>query len=190
MEAHKTIDSNLNNEDVEQHDETSLPQDNRKDPLVSWKPTKEITTKDLIGTCGCTKIELFVPQGSIVKLSGYCHCISCRKMTGCPFQSDFAIPVEQLSFPMDDTNDLGFTQITVDGPKRFFCKKCSTYLYSYVKGMELFFISHSSFNAFEEVPPTFHCNYGEKVIRIKDDLVKYNNFPPLYPGMSFDLVED
>jgi hypothetical protein len=176
--------------EIEVQENSSAPA--AKDPFTAWKPTKDKTTKELHGTCSCGKISLVVPSGTTIEVSGYCHCSSCRKMTACPFQSEFAVPFDQLSktFPIEVNDDIGLTQITKDGPKRFFCKHCSTYLYCTLENINMLSVNHAPFNAFQEIPPTYHWNYAERVISVRDGLIKYEGFPPMYPGMPFTVLEE
>jgi hypothetical protein len=169
-----------------------LSKNKPRDPQTAWKPNRDKTTKDLFGTCSCGKINLVVPKGSTIDFSGYCHCTSCQKMSSSPFQCDFGVPLDQLLniFPIESSGDIGYTRITKNGPKRFYCKHCSTSLYCVVEDMNVICVHHSPFNAFDQVPPTYHCCYGERVMDVNDGIIKYKEFPPMEAGMLFDVIED
>jgi hypothetical protein len=152
------------------------------------------TKKDLHGSCCCGSVNLVVPKGSTILMSGYCHCVSCQLMTSCPVTSCFGIStVEVPDFPTEEETDtLSFMQVTENGPKRFFCKKCSVYMYSHWHDstMSINFLNHIPFKAFDEIPPNYHCNYMSKIITMKDGLPKYKEFPPHEPGKTAELLED
>jgi hypothetical protein len=163
------------------------------DPLTAWKPVDAKTTKEYHGSCACGKVQLTIPRDVTIVMSGYCHCNSCRKMTSTPLHCDFIVPIPELPhFPKDTTDLLGYTKITEHGPKRFFCTICSTFLYSCAENekIQFFFINHTPFHAYHDIPPTFHCNYEDKIMRIQDGLIKYKCFPPLQPGWPVDVLEE
>lgn len=150
----------------------------------------EKTKIDLYGSCACGNVKIVVPKGSTILLSGYCHCTSCQKFSSCPVTSCFGIPaIEVPDCPTEvETDILGFTQMTVNGPRRFYCKKCSVYMYSHWDSFLGF--NHIPFNAFLEIPPKYHVNYIDKVISMKDGLPKYKAYPPCSSGMPSEILED
>jgi hypothetical protein len=163
------------------------------DPLTAWKPIRDVTSVELNGSCACGKVKLTIPIGSHINLSGFCHCKDCRRMTGCPFTADFAIPATDLiecGFSKVGTDDMKYVQMTPNGPKRMICKECASYMYAYEETMDVFFVLHSRFDAFQEIPLTFHCNYEDKVVRMPDGLIKYKVWPPMFPGSPFSVLED
>jgi hypothetical protein len=166
--------------------------ENSADVEASKPPTLEKAQRDIHGSCACGLVHLVVPKGSTIFFSGYCHCKSCQKMTSSPVALSFGIDAtEAPDFPTVEATDiLGFTQITTNGCRRFFCKKCSIYMYSHQPDLGILSLNHIPFDALEELPPKLHVNYGSKVCRMVDGLPKYKEFPPMGPGMPFELVDD
>jgi hypothetical protein len=181
----------VKNEDMKKEDDTQTMASNVKiDTDASLQPPPETTKRDFHGSCACGNVKLVVPKGTTILFSGYCHCKSCQKMTSCPVTSSFGInPDDVPDFSTtEETNLLGFTQITKEGGRRFFCKTCSIYLYSYQDGS--LGVNHIPFDALTDIPPTSHWYYSNKIFPIVDGLPKYKEWPPMGPGMPCEVMED
>lgn len=125
--------------------------------------------------CGAVTIEVTgAPAGM-----GYCHCESCRSWS--------AGPVNAFSLWAPDAvkvtkgAELLASYAKTDNSHRKFCKTCGGHVMAAHPGLGLTDVFAATIPTLK-FEPGLHVNYGEAVLRIRDGLPKFKDFPADFGG--------
>lgn len=77
-----------------------------------------------VGGCACGAVR-FEVRGEPYRV-GLCHCVTCRKRHGAPFNAFAVFPADQVTVKGDD---IGVFRSSQEG-RRFFCRGCGSPVYS------------------------------------------------------------
>jgi len=115
--------------------------------------------------CGATTFTTTQAPESVV----YCHCDSCKRVTGAPVAAFASLDESAVTF----TPDEGCRISTSPGVTRTFCSACGSSLlgrYDYIPGKV--FISLGVIDQANDLEPTLHCHDSERFswLQINDDL--------------------
>lgn len=122
--------------------------------------------------CDCDSVIIEFSKPPIVSL--YCHCQDCRDLTKAAFYSGVAFETTQMSITRgeDCINKYEFKKHQL---KRHFCRNCGNFLYAINR---LGLITTSAYNfsdkSNDNINPNCHLFYGERVIDMSDNLIKYD----------------
>ena len=140
--------------------------------------------KTYTGSCFCGAVEITVTGEPLAM--GYCHCESCRHWSASPVNTYtiWAPGSVEVTKGGDNVGTYNKTPFSF----RKWCKKCGGHLYA----------EHPTLNL-TDVPaalipdlsfkPTAHLNYQETVLRMKDGLQKYRDFPKEAGGSGETMPE-
>ncbi len=136
------------------------------------------------GACFCGAVEIKAEGAPF--LMGYCHCDSCRHWSAAPVSAFTLWAPEAFTVTKGADNILTYNK--TPGTFRKSCKTCGGHICSDhpEKGFVDIYPALLSGLAFQ---PAIHVNYGEKVLRIRDGLPKFRDFPA-EGGGSGELVEE
>ena len=120
--------------------------------------------------CGAVAIEVTgAPQ-----LMGYCHCNSCRSFSGGPVNT-FTLWKPESVKVTKGADVLGRHQKTEKTIRRY-CTKCGGHVMAEHPLMGLTDVYAGLLPA-QMFKPAIHVNYAEAVLRMKDGLPKFKDFP-------------
>ncbi|MGA9541163.1 MAG: GFA family protein [Methyloceanibacter sp.] len=105
------------------------------------------------GSCACGQVQ--VETRSLPYRVGVCHCITCRKAQGAPFNFYAVFRPEAVTLSGDVS-----AFASTDKVRRYSCRKCGSPIYSTYLREDEFYVQYGSF---EDVG-TFHAN-----LRILDE---------------------
>ncbi len=136
------------------------------------------------GSCFCGAVEIEVTGEPIAM--GYCHCGSCRHWSASPLNA-YTIwrpDAFKVTKSMDNIGTYNKTQLSF----RKWCKSCGGHLYAEMPSLGLIDVFASVIPGLP-FKPSKHVNYQEAVLRIKDGLPKFKDFPA-ESGGSGELVPE
>ena len=141
----------------------------------------EVTRKS---SCWCGAVEVEIAGDPAVM--AYCHCESCRRWLSAPVHAACLWPTDGVRVTKGEDALVVFTK--TGASHRHSCKVCgSGVLVRHPKlGMTDVPAGSISGLAYE---PTVHVNYGEKVLRVRDGLPKFKDFPEGFGGSGDTLPE-
>ncbi|MCL4245871.1 MAG: GFA family protein, partial [Candidatus Dadabacteria bacterium] len=124
------------------------------------------------GACFCGAVEIKAEGEPF--LMGYCHCDSCRHWSAAPVSAFSLWAPDALTVTRGADNVLTYNK--TPGTFRKSCKTCGGHICSDHpdKGFVDIYPVLLPALAFE---PAIHVSYGESVLRIKDGLPKFKDFP-------------
>ncbi|HME69006.1 MAG TPA: GFA family protein [Myxococcota bacterium] len=136
------------------------------------------------GACFCGAVKLEV-TGSPVAM-GFCHCASCRGWLAAPVHGFTLWPAANAKV-IEGVEQLGVFKKT-ERSHRQFCRRCGGHV----------FVGHPAVSMIDVMSavlpslpfqPTMHVHYGEKVLAMRDGLVKFKDFPKNFGGSGDTLPE-
>src|SRR5215469_10785998 len=134
------------------------------------------------GACFCGAVEVEVtgePEGM-----GYCHCRSCRSWSGGPVN---AFSLWQPTAVKVTKGALASFAKTPNSERKY-CAKCGGHLMTNHPGLKLVDVFTATIPSLE-FKPGLHVNYSETVLRMKDGLPKFKDFPKDFGGSGEMLGE-
>ncbi len=136
------------------------------------------------GACFCGAVEIKAEGEPF--LMGYCHCDSCRHWSAAPVSAFSLWAPDALTVTRGADNVLTYNK--TPGTFRKSCKTCGGHICSDHpdKGFVDIYPVLLPALAFE---PAIHMSYGESVLRIKDGLPKFKDFPA-EGGGSGEMMEE
>ncbi|MBK2126199.1 GFA family protein [Fangia hongkongensis] len=121
--------------------------------------------------CDCERVEIEFAHEPIASL--YCHCADCRSLTKMPVYQGMAFEKKTMNI-VKGQQSISSHQFHTHALKRYFCRECGCFLYALNR---LGFVTTSAFNFSQEdqgtSQPSCHLFYGEGVIQMDDELIKY-----------------
>ena len=136
------------------------------------------------GQCFCGQVEVEVhgePAGQ-----GYCHCQSCRSMSGAPLRgftlwSQDAVRITRGEDKLKGYNKMGFSD-------RQHCSDCGGQVLIQHPTIGMTDV-HSAMLPDFPFEPALHVNYQERLLPIRDGLPKLKDFPAELGGSGETLPE-
>lgn len=125
------------------------------------------------GSCACGACSIQIPKSAHIIMQAYCHCHSCRQFTQAPIHAVINVPTETIKVTKGQDNLASYAVVSTT---RFFCKTCHSAVYHTV---EEYPIAGTYPSLLKDFPfkPQAHVCYEETVLRVKDGLPKFKNFP-------------
>ncbi|MFT4581815.1 MAG: hypothetical protein ACI915_001395 [Gammaproteobacteria bacterium] len=127
--------------------------------------------------CGRVRYRILNRPGPLI----YCHCSQCRKAQGTGFAAN--VPVPRASFELTEgANHIKGYQTSKD-KTRYFCAKCSSPLYSYLREASNYRIRAGSLDYAPELLPSAHIFFTSKAswVSVNDDLPQFSQREPRQP---------
>lgn len=124
------------------------------------------------GRCLCGALQ-FTVQGDPLWVA-HCHCLSCRRNTGCAVATFIGYPVEKVEF----THGARAFYNSSPGVSRGFCKKCGTPIsYEAERFPGEIHLYVSAMENPDEFVPQRHVYCTEKIswLELQDDLPRHQN---------------
>jgi hypothetical protein len=127
------------------------------------------------GACFCGAVEIEVtgePQGM-----GYCHCRSCRSWSGGPVNAFTLWQPANVKVTKGALAKFAKTP----GSERQFCAACGGHVLTNHPGLGIVDVFAATIPTLA-FKPAVHINYAETVLRMKDGLPKFKDFPKDFGG--------
>jgi hypothetical protein len=132
-------------------------------------------------TCGAVRYQLRSEPFD----TGWCHCATCRRLSGSPACAFSTVPVEDFVFTQGDDRLATFRSSSF-GHRRF-CHECGTQLTIQVDHQpETVDFPIGSLDEPDQVEPGFHIFYASKVawFETADNLPRHDRFRPGTRGLD------
>ena len=139
---------------------------------------------DYTGKCFCGAVE-FTVRGEPAAM-GYCHCESCRQWSAGPVNA-FTLWDPQALKITKGAEHVGTYNKTANSFRKW-CKVCGGHLFTDHPPMKLVDV-YAAMLPTLSFKPALHVSYGEKVLSIKDGLLKQKDFPKEMGGSGTLLPE-
>ncbi|KAI0746820.1 Mss4-like protein [Daedaleopsis nitida] len=137
------------------------------------------------GACFCGSVSYSVT--GTPKLSAFCHCTLCQRLTGCPFVHTIHFPSSAVEWTHPAPHEERLDSYTVPNKPwktRWRCKSCGACVRSVnsktgstsVWGAHLARDEAGMILEWETVQPTAHIFYGTRMLDVKDGLGKWEGY--------------
>lgn len=136
------------------------------------------------GECFCGQVKVEV-RGSPAA-QGYCHCQSCRSMSGAPLRGFTLWPQDAVQITSGEELLKGYSK--TDFSDRRHCANCGGQVLIRHPSIGMTDV-HSAMLPDLDFAPAVHVNYQETVLRIRDGLPKLKDFPAELGGSGETLPE-
>lgn len=136
------------------------------------------------GECFCGQVKVEV-RGSPAA-QGYCHCQSCRSMSGAPLRGFTLWPQDAVQVTSGEELLKGYSK--TDFSDRRHCANCGGQVLIRHPSIGMTDV-HSAMLPDLDFAPAVHVNYQETVLRIRDGLPKLKDFPAELGGSGETLPE-
>eukprot|EP01118_Nematostelium_gracile_P019949 TRINITY_DN947_c0_g1_i1.p1 TRINITY_DN947_c0_g1~~TRINITY_DN947_c0_g1_i1.p1 ORF type:complete len:147 (-),score=17.93 TRINITY_DN947_c0_g1_i1:56-496(-) len=145
-------------------------------------------SKPHIGSCACGKVKIEVDADLTPKSMHYCHCTDCRKFIVAPFMAGVLYP--KSYFDQGKIRVQGDVRRFESSERKYrtFCSECGASMYVLGEKTEIFVVFPTNFPTLP-FNPDKHLFYKEKVFRVVDGLVKYEDRPTDRGGSGRTLPE-
>jgi hypothetical protein len=150
-----------------------LEQDAR---IAQCKETDDMADKHT-GTCFCGAVEIEVTGSP--EVMGYCHCESCRSWSAGPVNA-FTLWKPEAVKVTKGKEQLGMFAKNPSSERQF-CKKCGGHVMTAHPGMGMTDVYAATIPSLA-FKPGAHVSYAETVLRMKDGLPKFKDFPKEFGG--------
>jgi hypothetical protein len=137
-----------------------------------------------VGQCFCGAVEVTV-EGEPAGM-GYCHCQSCRSWSGGPVNAFSLWPPQSVKVTKGQDKLATFTKNP--SSERQYCSTCGGHLMTNHPGLKLVDVFSATIPTLD-FKPGLHVNYQETVLRMKDGLPKFKDFPADFGGSGETLAE-
>ena len=132
--------------------------------------------------CGAVGIEATGEPGA----QGYCHCESCRAMSGAPVRGFTLWPQDAIRVIRGEDQLTGYNKMGFSD--RQHCAKCGGQVLIQHPSIGMTDVHAETLRGFD-FQPALHVNYQEKVLPIRDGLPKQKDFPAELGG-SGELIPE
>ena len=132
--------------------------------------------------CGAVGIEATGKPGA----QGYCHCESCRAMSGAPVRGFTLWPQDSVRVTRGEDQLSGYNKMGFSD--RQHCTACGSQVLIQHPSIGMTDVHSETFRGFD-FQPALHVNYQEKVLPIRDGLPKQKDFPAELGG-SGELIAE
>lgn len=136
------------------------------------------------GACFCGAVRFEVSAEPIAQ--AICHCTMCRSWSASPFNGAALFP--RGSVAVTEGKELVSSYAKTEGHDRQWCSRCGGHLFSDHVPYGIIDVFASVLQGFI-FTPTFHVNYIETILPMKDGLPKYKDFPKNHGGTG-ELVSE
>ena len=141
-------------------------------------------TKCYKGECFCGAVRLEATGSP--KVMGYCHCSSCRSWSASPVNA-FTLWAPEDVQVTQGREFLG-TFAKTPQSERQYCIKCGGHLMTNHPPFGLVDVYASTIPDLKFAPQV-HVNYSEQVLRMRDGLPKFQDFPRDFGGSGETVPE-
>jgi hypothetical protein len=136
------------------------------------------------GQCFCGAIE--IEASGEPSVQGYCHCESCRTMSGAPLRGFTLWPQDNVRVTrggelLKGYNKMGFSD-------RQHCSRCGGQVLIQHPTIGMSDVHSQTFRGFD-FSPSVHINYQEAVLAVPDGLPKLKDFPAGLGGSGDTIPE-
>jgi hypothetical protein len=136
------------------------------------------------GECFCGQVKVEVRGAPAAQ--GYCHCRSCRSMSGAPLRGFTLWPQDAVQITSGEQLLRGYSK--TDFSDRRHCENCGGQVLINHPSIGMTDV-HSAMLPDFDFAPAVHVNYQETVLRIRDGLPKLRDFPAELGGSGESLPE-
>lgn len=137
------------------------------------------------GSCFCGEIEVEVTGEAIAQL--VCHCTVCRAWSAAPMNGASLFKPEDVKITKGEDKLKTFSMN--EGHDRQFCADCGGHVMAdHRNSLGIIDVYASILEGFEYTP-TAHVNYENTILRVKDGLPKFKDFPADFGGSGEMLDE-
>ncbi len=136
------------------------------------------------GQCFCGSVKLEVkgePEGM-----GYCHCRSCQSWSGGPVNAFTLWKPENVR--VTEGNEHVRVYAKNPASERTYCQKCGGHLMTNHPGLGVVDVFASTIPSLK-FQAGLHINYEDTVLRMRDGLPKFKDFPGAFGGSDKQLPE-
>jgi len=132
--------------------------------------------------CGAVEVEIRGEPAA----QAFCHCESCRGWLGAPVHAATLWPTPNVNV-VKGADKLDVFQRT-EASLRHFCTLCGAPVLVRHPSLGMTDVPAGTIRGFTHAP-TVHVHYGEKVLRLRDGLPKFKDFPKEFGGSGEMLPE-
>ena len=139
--------------------------------------------KAITGGCACSAVRYAL--NSVPFDTGWCHCTTCRGVSGAPAMVFTTVPAEDFVFTKGADKVATFASSSFG--RRQFCRLCGTPLtIKVVHQPETVDLSAATLDEPELVEPGFHIFYASRIgwFETADDLPRHDRFRPDTRGLA------
>ena len=136
------------------------------------------------GECFCGQVKVEVRGAPAAQ--GYCHCQSCRSMSGAPLRGFTLWPQDAVQITTGDELLKGYSKTAFSDRRH--CANCGGQVLIRHPSIGMTDV-HSAMLPDLDFAPAVHVNYQETVLRIRDGLPKLKDFPAELGGSGESLPE-
>jgi|SRR6185369_2475859 hypothetical protein len=137
-----------------------------------------------MGRCFCGQVEVEVVGEPAAQ--GYCHCESCRSISGAPIRGFTVWPQDAVRVTRGEDQLEGFSM--TEFSDRRHCRNCGGQVLIYHPTIGMTDV-HSEVIADFDFQPALHVNYQERKLPICDGLPKFKDFPAAFGGSDETIPE-
>ncbi len=135
-------------------------------------------------TCCCGAVQLRIEGDPAVM--AFCHCTSCRTWLGAPIHAAALWPSANVQV-VRGADKLGLFKRT-EASHRQFCTSCGSPVLVTHPTIGMTDVPAGTVSGLDYAP-TLHVHYGEKVLRVRDGLPKFKDYPKEFGGTGETLPE-
>jgi hypothetical protein len=136
------------------------------------------------GRCFCGQVEVEVTGEPAAQ--GYCHCESCRSISGAPVRGFTLWPKDNVRVTRGEDQLKGYNK--TDFSDRRHCANCGGQVLIYHPSLGMTDV-HSEILPSFDFQPTVHLNYQERTLPVRDGLPKMKDFPAEFGGSGETIPE-
>ncbi|HQT61865.1 MAG TPA: GFA family protein [Acidiphilium sp.] len=136
------------------------------------------------GACFCGAVEIEAsgePEGM-----GICHCRSCRSWSGGPVNAFSLWKPEAVKVTKGEEHIATYAKTPMS--ERKFCRLCGGHIMANHPPLGLVDVFSATIPTLDH-KPGLHVNYSETVLRIRDGLPKFADFPAEFGGSGTLIAE-
>ena len=136
------------------------------------------------GECFCGAVQVEV-NGEPAAM-GYCHCSSCRSWSAGPVNAFTLWKPDAVKITGGAEHVVMYQKTPVS--QRQFCKKCGGHIMTNHPPLGLIDVYAATIPSLKFAPGV-HVNYQETVLRMRDGLPKFKDFPKDFGGSGEQIAE-
>jgi hypothetical protein len=136
------------------------------------------------GQCFCGQVEIEATGAPTAQ--GYCHCESCRSMSGAPVRAFTLWPADQVRVTRGENQLKGYNKTGFSDRRH--CANCGGQMLIYHPTLGLTDVHAEKLPRFN-FQPRLHVNYQERTLPVRDGLPKYKDFPAALGGSDQTMTE-
>jgi hypothetical protein len=136
------------------------------------------------GQCFCGEIHIELTGEPAAQ--GYCHCESCRTISGAPIRGFTLWPAHSVRITRGEEHLKGYSKTAFSDRRH--CAMCGGQLLIYHPSLGMTDV-HSEALRDYDFQPQLHVNYQERTLRVPDGLPKLKDFPSDLGGSGETIPE-